>query len=218
MLSYSFVLPPVQWGIPFFLILLGHHTNQIRNKIAGATYALSKLRYLLPTSVKHTIYNSLFKSHIEYGIQAWGNSSNPGIKGIYQLQKKAVRYISNAKKLSHTSNLFATHKILKLSDLIKYNEVIFMHKFVNNKLPLSFKNHFVKLNSFERSLGIQLEKVSKASLKVLPSYSMPKSWNSLPLELKRESSMNIFKKTYKKRIFETYSSSCTKTNCISCRK
>ena len=195
-----------------------HHINIIRNKVAGATYALSKLRNLLPSNIKLTIYNSLFKSHIEYGIQAWGNASIPDLKGIYQLQKKAVRYISNAKKLSHTSNLFSLHKILKIHDLTKYNEIMFMHNFAHKKLPASFNNHFKKLTSFERTLGIQLEKVNKTRLKLFPSYSMPKSWNNLSLELKREPSANVFKKRYKNSILESYLSTCTKTNCLSCRK
>ena len=59
-----------------------HHVNHVINKIAGTTYALSKLENLLPNKIKLTIYNSLFKSHIEYGIVAWGNSADQGIKRI----------------------------------------------------------------------------------------------------------------------------------------
>ena len=42
-----------------------HHVNYVRNKIAGATYALSKLKNLLPSKIKLTVYNSLFNSHFE---------------------------------------------------------------------------------------------------------------------------------------------------------
>ena len=95
---------------------------------------------------------------------------------------------------------------------------MFMHNFAHKKLPASFNNHFKKLTSFERTLGIQLEKVNKTRLKLFPSYSMPKSWNNLSLELKREPSANVFKKRYKNSILESYLSTCTKTNCLSCRK
>ena len=68
----------------------------------GATYALSKLKTLLPSKIKLTIYHPLFKSHIEYEIVAWGNSADQGIKRICSLQKRSVRYISNARNKSHT--------------------------------------------------------------------------------------------------------------------
>ena len=46
------------------------HVNYICGKAANAVYALSKLKNVLPVSVKLTIYNSLFRSFIEYGICA----------------------------------------------------------------------------------------------------------------------------------------------------
>ena len=194
-----------------------NHISYIRKKLGGATYALAKLRNLLPSNIKITIYNSLFKSHMEYGIQAWGNANRPGIKGIHLLQKKAIRYISNVNKASHTSNLFARHRLLKFQDLLKYNEVTFMYKLVRNKLPFSFDDKFPKLLSFERSLGFQIAKVKKTYLTTFPSYSMPKSWNNLPLELKREPSLNAFKNMLKKTYLNSYNTTCTIVNCYSCQ-
>ena len=66
-----------------------------------------------------------------------------------------------------------------------------MHKYVNNMLPSSFNDKFVKLASFERSLSFQMEVVKKSFLKTLPTYSLPKNWNSLPLELKQITFLNI---------------------------
>ena len=124
------------------------------------------------------------------------------------------RYISNARKMSHTSNLFSKYNILKFQDLTKLNEISFMHKYVNNKLPNSFSNKFVKLSNFDRSVSFQLEVVKKSFLKTLPAYSMPKHWNSLPLELKRVASLSVFKNRYKEKILNSYNTSCTVKNAI----
>ena len=194
-----------------------HHVNHVINKIAGATYALSKLKNLLPNKIKLTIYNSLFKSHIEYGIVAWGNSADPGIKRICSLQKRSVRYISNARSKQHTSNLFAEHKILKFHDLVKHCELSFMYKYVYSILPSSFNDMFVKLNSFDRSLSFQMEVVKKSFMKTLPAYTLPKNWNNLPLELKRIKSLNVFKNSNKEKILSSYNFSCTANNCYSCQ-
>ena len=117
-----------------------------------------------------------------------------------------------AKNKSNTGYLFAEHNILKFHDLVKHNELAFMHKYVNNMLPSSFNDKFVKLASFERSLSFQMEVVKKSFLKTLPTYSLPKNWNSLLLELKRITSLNVFKNRNKETILITYNFSCTVSN------
>ena len=38
-----------------------HHVKAVKNQI--------KFKNLLPSNIKHTVYNSLFRSFVEYGIQ-----------------------------------------------------------------------------------------------------------------------------------------------------
>ena len=42
-----------------------------------------------------------------------------------------------------------------------------------------------------------MEAVKKSFPKTLPAYSLPKNWNSLPSELKRITSLTVFKKRKK---------------------
>jgi len=67
-----------------------------------------------------------------------------------------------------------------------------MHKYDNNNTPSSFNDRFVKLASFERSLSCEMEVVKKLFLKTLPTYSLPKNWNNLSLELKRIALITVF--------------------------
>ena len=57
----------------------------------------------------------------------------------------------------------------------------------------SFENIFKKLGNFERSLNYQLDILNMSSLQYLPSSSLLKIWNNLPLDLKRSNSLSIFK-------------------------
>ena len=82
------------------------HAKFVSKKVQGAVFALSKIRNLLPSHIKYTVYNSLFRSFIEYGISAWGKTVNTEIKRICILQKRAVRFIDNAK---YVSNVMSTH-------------------------------------------------------------------------------------------------------------
>ena len=126
-----------------------HHLKHVRGKAASANYALSRLRNLLPMNIKYTIYNSLFRSHIEFNLSCWGNSRNKDIDMITVLQKRAIRYIANLKYNSHTGNSFKKLNILKFSDLFTLNQASFMYRYVHNKLPPSFNNLFPKLSNFD---------------------------------------------------------------------
>ena len=193
------------------------HAESVRKKISSATFALAKLKKTLPSHIKYTIYNSLFRSHIEFGISAWGNSSSNDIKRICSLQKRAIRYISNANYNSHTGAIFKKFNILKFHDLFKLNQAMFMHKYIAGKLPLSFDNLFTKLNSFERSMSFQIVSVKKSHLRLLPSFSLPKNWNDLPLNLKRLTTPSSLKRKYTQILTEDYDTPCANKNCFVCR-
>ena len=49
-----------------------HQIRHVKNKLASCSYALRSLKSLLPTSIKLMMYNSLFRSHLDYGLQIWG--------------------------------------------------------------------------------------------------------------------------------------------------
>ena len=134
------------------------------------------------------------------------------------LHKRAVRYIENAKYNTHTGRIFSKFNIFKFPDLVNLNQACFMYKYVNNKLPTSFRNFFVELYSFDRTLSFQLGLLKMSNLKCFSSYALPKLWNELPLNLKRKISLSSFKKYYTSMLIESYSTPCTVTDCYSCRK
>ena len=59
---------------------LSWNHQAVKNKASSAVFALSNVRNLLPCNIKHTIYNSLFRSFVEYGISAWGRNKSPEMK------------------------------------------------------------------------------------------------------------------------------------------
>ena len=177
---------------------------------------MSKNKNCVPINAKLTIDNSLFKSFIEYGICAWGRSKSKNIDRIFSLQKRAMRCIFNVKYNAHTDPIFLKLRVLKFNDLLNLNQSYFVHSFVYNKLPPSFNNFFSKLPSFDRNLSLCTTLLKNSQLKLLPSYTLPLLWNSLPLSTKRISSASKFKRTYAEKLFSYYSSTCSKTNCYSC--
>ena len=84
------------------------------------------------------IYNSLFLSHLNYCILAWGFSC----ERIFILQKKAVRLICSEKFNAHTDPLFKKLNILKVHDIFQLRTIKFYFRYIHNQLPCYFDNMF----------------------------------------------------------------------------
>ena len=93
------------------------------------------------------MYGSLIHPHLNYGTLLWGYN----LDRLITLQKKAIRVITHSYYLAHTSGLFKLLKILKVEDIFNLKQLIFYHKFKNNKLPNSIKNI---LSNQDRTLRI----------------------------------------------------------------
>ena len=129
------------------------HILSVKSKLSSATFALSKIKNVSPEKNKLTIYNSLFKPHIDYCNIAWGKSNDGLISQLQTLQKRSLRYVANAKSNSYVNPLFVKYNLLNVMDMIDYNTAIFMHKYTYNSLPSSFSNFFDKLYTHDRNLN-----------------------------------------------------------------
>ena len=192
------------------------HKKYVKGKLSSAVFALAQTRNLLSSKIKLTIYNYLFRSHLEYCIHTWGLSGGKELKGIEILQKKAMRYIENTHSRAHTNVLFYKYKTLMVKDLIDYNICNFMQKCTHNTAPYSFQNLFIKNRNFDRSLSYNLKLVRKTSLRLFPTLVFPRVWNALTLESKRSESLALFKKKILSDNLEKYNVPCSIQSCKSC--
>ena len=106
----------------------------VTNKISKVIGILNRLKHVFPQNALLSIYNSLFASHLNYGLLLWGTHVNR----VSKLQKKAVRIISNSEYLTHSEPLFKTLKLLKIDDLYKLKLMKFYHNLSYNLLPSYF--------------------------------------------------------------------------------
>ena len=49
-----------------------YHINHVYSKLASGNYAISISKNFLPQHIRVNLYNSFFKSHLEFGLLAWG--------------------------------------------------------------------------------------------------------------------------------------------------
>lgn len=165
------------------------------------------------------LYNSLIRSHLEFGILAWGGVNQAKLNKLLNIQKKAVRNISGRSMLSHSDPLFRSLQILKINDLYKFNSSIFMFKYLSNQLPESFNNMLVPFNAPNRTLSYKIPRSRTNHLKQFPLPSLPRTWNLQPLDIKQSTSLNIFKTKLLFSMIDAYPAQvrCNRANCRDCR-
>ena len=105
-----------------------YHLSELSKKLSRTCGIFFKVRYLLPTSVLVSLYNSLFSSFLQYGIIVWGLTYDTHTKPIYLLQKKVVRAIAFKSFTSPSTPIFSDLKILKLYDLFDLKLLTFVYK------------------------------------------------------------------------------------------
>ena len=184
--------------------LLGHmidehltwtdHIENVCSKISCGNYALARVNNFLPLKVRLTLYNSLIRPHLEYGILALGGARTSQLRKIAIAQKKAIRNVAGKLTSSHTDPLFLSLELLKFQDLFRCNCAISMYKYTYNILPPSFSGMFIPLAELNRTLGYRLSRSRNSFVDQLPAAFLPRIWNNLERRLKTADSINIFER------------------------
>ena len=110
------------------------NTNLLCCKLRNANGIISRLRYLVPRKTLIAIYYALFFSHLNYACQVWGQNPNPTFNKIVTLQNRCLRLITFS-GLAPSHQLFLELKLLRITDIIKLNNVLLIYNILNGKSP-----------------------------------------------------------------------------------
>ena len=184
--------------------------ENIIKKVRRGVGIICKIRYFVDISILKTLYYAIIHPFLTYGILAWGNTYRTSIEPLFILQKKALRLMTFSKIDQHSSPLFKSLEIVKIYDLVVLNIALFMYKFHNRILPSCFSSLFTQLNTIHYHNTRLAKKESYYLPKVRTNYGIfniryqgPKTWNSLPEDLK-SLKLNYFKDMVKKSFINEY--------------
>jgi hypothetical protein len=86
------------------------HIKHLSSKLSTSYYKINALRGITSQYILRNMYFAHFHVHLKYGLTMWGN--DPESKGIFKLQKKIIRIISNVCQNASCRNLFRDLNIL----------------------------------------------------------------------------------------------------------
>ena len=167
------------------------------------------MRPILDQKSLHLLYCSLMLPHLSYCVEVWGNNYKTLIQPIFILQKKAIRIVSHSDYYTPTNPLFIQLHTLKLQDLVELNTAIIMYKAKNDLLPTCIQQLFHSRQSLYNLRGVAIFKGTNVrinSKERCVSVRGVKLWNSLDDHLKNSTSLKVFKRLYKAKVIERYSS------------
>ena len=118
------------------------HISHLTNKLSKAIGILKKASHAFNKSTLRMLYHSFLQPYFNYCILIWGNAADIHLNKLNLLQRRAIRIISNAQFLDHTTPLFAQQNILKLKDLYYQRCAMFTYKIYSHQFPTSFSNEF----------------------------------------------------------------------------
>ena len=114
----------------------------LKSKLNGANGLLAKIRHFVSKNLLRTIYFAIFDSHLRYGCLIWGQKVSQELKKITIIENKGLRILNFKGPLEHSSSFYKNSKILKLIDIIKLDNIIFVFDQINNNLSNAFENYF----------------------------------------------------------------------------
>ena len=156
---------------------------------------LSKVRHYVSKEELKSIYHAIFSSHMVYGCQIWGQNRNFYVEKIYKLQNKALRIINFSNFHADVNPLYINNSTLKLQDYTKLQNCLFVHDYLNGKLPHCFKDYYFKLNYIyfnvktrNSTLGCLFVPSKNTTIYGLNSITQNsiRTWNALTKEMKTD--------------------------------
>ena len=186
------------------------HLSRINQKVSNALFTIKQLKFTLPTDSLRTLYYALIHPHLTYGIIAWGNAKSSLFRKTEIIQKRAIRIIHNKKINSHTDPLFKGSRILKLHDIYQLEVMLFMHDYINDRLPVSFQHIYSLRSDTEGAYNTRqsntfiLPRTKSRFVDRLPLYQFPTMWNRSVQHIKVDVSRNCFERLIKNQCITSY--------------
>ena len=125
------------------------------------------------------------------------------------MQNKSVRLVFKGNTYSDTNNLFKKFNILKMVNIYQHQASIFIFKYIHYLLPtIYYITKFLDLHkdSSNRNLrnnrNLYIPYAHSNTRLFTIKYSGPRTWNSLPADLRSIINIILFKKNLKKFLIQ----------------
>ena len=185
------------------------HILAISNKVSMNIGVIGKLRHFLPGYVLILLYNTMVLPYLIYCNAVWANIYPTRLKRLVQLQKKILRICTNSEYNASSKPLFKKVNLLPFHQLNKLCIALLVFKHKQNHLPPNLAS-IIKCKSLMHNYNTRnpenyyIDECKNTATSFSFKYKGPFIWNSLPRNLKQDSSLNSFKSKLKEHLLTNF--------------
>lgn len=111
------------------------HVNFIKKKLKQASCMIYNFQFYTTKNILKSIYHALVESHLNYGIETWGFTSESNILSLARIQNSIVKtLVPKSSKCATLKQMYMYLDILPLSCLIKYRVILKNYFKTENKV------------------------------------------------------------------------------------
>lgn len=188
------------------------HVESLGKKLSKRIGLLKRIKNCLPYEERVSFYTATIKPALMYGSSVWTLCSKSNIDLIFKLQKRAARVILNVDNCARTVPLFNRLKWLPFYEEAKINRHCILFKRVYGNLP-EYMDDILIRNSDIHKRSTRYNEINF----ICPKYKLEteagrsftvtsiKEWNSLPIDVRKLSTVKSFKSFLIKKALENQS-------------
>ena len=177
------------------------HIDYICKKLSQRIGLLRSIKHYLPFTERVLFYNAVIKPILMYGGSVWGSTSKDNIKRVFKLQKRAARFILDAKtKETRTVRLFEKLGWLPFYDELHVNKLCIIYKSLNGQCPEYLSDQITRVSDISKrssrhgNITLRCPKYSRETEGGRTFLiSTIKLWNTLPVDIRSSNSIRAFK-------------------------
>jgi hypothetical protein len=180
------------------------HINNVIKKIRQFCGIFYKLRLKIPSVCLKTMYYAFVHSHINYGLEIYGNTFKTYIEPLQIMNNKILRIIQNKPIYTPVNQLYVNFNTLPITTLRYFNILRMVHKYIHHtkELPLIYHNYFIFSSQIHdhdtRSSGNLYQPSVESVFGMRNTKCLGcRLWNKIPASFKSIKSINRFKKSLK---------------------
>ena len=185
------------------------HISHICKCAYSAIRQISSIRKYLTINATKSLVCSLVLSRLDYSNSLLANCPKKSIHRLQNVQNAAVRLTLKLKKYDHITQARKQLHWLPIEARITYKLCLYCHYFFHCSPPAyiyDLLSTYIPPRSLRSSddhfiLNIPSVKTCKFGERAF-SYAAPKSWNTLPLSIRQQTSTPAFKRSLKTFLFQ----------------
>ena len=175
--------------------------NPVLKSLRSILGMLSHISKNLPIKSRLLLANGLFISKLAYLLPMWGGLPSKEENKFQVLLNKCARMILGKSKRTRTRHLMEGCSWLYFSELVTYYSVMVMFKMINFNTPRNLSLKFTRLENRQVETTVGRIKNSKNLFR----WRTARVWNTLPLYLREETRIKVFKINLKKHLISEHS-------------